>query len=111
MRLAEHYDLELRSNLTEVGPDHTQCERLADPPAVAAVGRAADQFAVVEYRLRAARVRVRRAEHFERDKAVLEPLLPPRQQRVAADEVAFAWMHEAVEPRFQRRIFDRQLAA
>ncbi len=43
-------------------------------------------------------------------KRFAKPLLAPGDERVAAEELALVRMHEAVEPGFERRVFDGQLA-
>ena len=82
---------------------HGERQRLADPPAIAAVGGAADQLAVAPDRLRAARVGVGDAVHLHRHEAsIWRPSARSLDQRVAADELALVRMHEAVEAAIRR---------
>ena len=69
---------------------------------VSAVSRAADNATVGEDRFRAARIGIDYANHLECDKAILEALLLPGNQRVALHEVAFIEMNEPRETGFER---------
>ena len=54
----------------------------------------------------AARIGIDYANHLECDKAILEALLLPGNQRVALHEVAFIEMNEPRETGFERGVFD-----
>src|SRR5262249_46938627 len=104
IRLAEDNDVELLARDAGAGFNHCQRQRLSGSPTLSVVCSAADNATVGEDRFRAARIGIDYANHLECDKAILEALLLPGNQRVALHEVAFIEMNEPRETGRARRI-------
>ena len=83
-------------------------DRALDRVAVAAARHAPDRRALDSHRLRAERDRARVGEH----EAAEPPLrLLPREQRLAADEVALVELDREPEPGLERRVVGRDVGA
>ena len=90
MRFAKNRKVEFLANFAEVGPHHAKRQRFAYPPAVSAIGRAADHRTLVQDRLGTTNVGSIGfyPVYFQRDEAIGKALSLPCDERVAADELS-----------------------
>ena len=106
--LAEDLDLDRLPGRGALGRQVRVGDRALDRVAVAAARHAADGLAVDAHRLGAERDRARVGEHEAAEPALR---LRPREQRLAADEVALVELDGEAEPGLERRVVGRDVGA